>query len=46
MGFWIMVVLGMGLADLASITQTWFLGYWAKQYEAPDADVYVPKSVI
>jgi hypothetical protein len=46
MGFWILVLLGMGLADFASIMQTWFLGYWAKQYEVPDADVYVPKSVV
>lgn len=40
-----MVLLGMALADLANIIQTWFLGYWAKQYEVPNAQVYVPKCV-
>ncbi|EMD39557.1 hypothetical protein CERSUDRAFT_111872 [Gelatoporia subvermispora B] len=34
--FWITFVGALLLADLAATLQTWFLGYWAQQYEDHD----------
>jgi ABC-type multidrug transport system fused ATPase/permease subunit len=31
--FWIVFLALMGLTDFANTVQTWFLGYWASQYE-------------
>jgi len=31
--FWVVFLALMGLTDLANTMQTWFLGYWASQYE-------------
>ncbi|THH12876.1 hypothetical protein EW146_g7283 [Bondarzewia mesenterica] len=31
--FWVVFLGGMLLADLSNSIQTWFLGYWAQQYE-------------
>ncbi|KAG2113689.1 ABC transporter type 1, transmembrane domain-containing protein, partial [Suillus clintonianus] len=33
MTFWVAFLLLMGLTDFANTVQTWFLGYWASQYE-------------
>ncbi|CCM01503.1 uncharacterized protein FIBRA_03559 [Fibroporia radiculosa] len=41
--FWFMCVGTQVLAELASTIQTWFLGFWARQYEDHDAsEVKVP----
>ncbi|KAG2070718.1 hypothetical protein BDR04DRAFT_1053972 [Suillus decipiens] len=31
--FWVVFLVLMGLTDFANTVQTWFLGYWASQYE-------------
>ncbi|KAG1769620.1 hypothetical protein EDD22DRAFT_868510 [Suillus occidentalis] len=31
--FWVVFLALMGLTDFANTVQTWFLGYWASQYE-------------
>lgn len=33
MTFWVAFLALMGLTDFANTVQTWFLGYWASQYE-------------
>ncbi|KAH7922933.1 hypothetical protein BV22DRAFT_1197033 [Leucogyrophana mollusca] len=41
--FWIVFLALMGLTDLINTIQTWFLGYWASQYEIhPPSEVKVP----
>ncbi|KDQ20385.1 hypothetical protein BOTBODRAFT_305749 [Botryobasidium botryosum FD-172 SS1] len=43
LGFWLSYGIGIFVCDLITVIQTWFLGYWAKQYEEPTAgEVYVP----
>ncbi|ETW87620.1 ABC transporter [Heterobasidion irregulare TC 32-1] len=40
--FWIVFLGGITLCDLANSIQTWFLGYWAQQYEIyPPSEVHV-----
>ncbi|KAH7097832.1 ATP-binding cassette transporter [Auriculariales sp. MPI-PUGE-AT-0066] len=43
--FWVVFLSGMFGADLLTILQTYYLGYWARQYEEVDdpQDVPVPK---
>ncbi|KAI9509765.1 hypothetical protein F5148DRAFT_1275094 [Russula earlei] len=38
--FWILFVGGLLLCDALMVVQTWFMGYWAEQY-----DLYPPESV-
>ncbi|KAG1747913.1 uncharacterized protein EDB91DRAFT_1245381 [Suillus paluster] len=33
MTFWIVFLVLVSLSDLANVVQTWYLGYWASQYE-------------
>ncbi|KAH7913221.1 hypothetical protein BJ138DRAFT_1059515 [Hygrophoropsis aurantiaca] len=41
--FWIIFLGLMGMTDLINTIQTWFLGYWASQYEIqPASEVKVP----
>ncbi|KZS93246.1 P-loop containing nucleoside triphosphate hydrolase protein [Sistotremastrum niveocremeum HHB9708] len=41
--FWMAYVLGTLICDILSTVQTWFLGYWASQYEhRPASEVNVP----
>ncbi|KAH7918842.1 hypothetical protein BV22DRAFT_1100095, partial [Leucogyrophana mollusca] len=43
LAFWIVFLGLIGLTDLISTIQTWFLGYWASQYEThPPSEVKVP----
>lgn len=45
--FWTIFLLGMFLTDFTNTVQTWWLGYWARQYDMHDAsDVAVPLSVM
>ncbi|KAI0068087.1 hypothetical protein BV25DRAFT_1834393 [Artomyces pyxidatus] len=34
--FWLVFLSGMVLCDIAMSTQTWFMGYWAEQYDIVD----------
>jgi hypothetical protein len=38
--FWILFVGGLVLCDTVLTIQTWFMGYWAEQY-----DIYPPEEV-
>ncbi|EJD51853.1 ATP-binding cassette transporter [Auricularia subglabra TFB-10046 SS5] len=46
--FWIVFLVGMFGADITSVLQTYFLGYWASQYDRVDdpKDVPVPKFLL
>lgn len=33
LGFWIIFMLAIVVSNLANIVETWFMGYWASQYE-------------
>jgi hypothetical protein len=35
--FWVAFLALIGLTDLTNALQTWFLGYWASQYEGRDS---------
>jgi hypothetical protein len=36
--FWLLIVLGTFLCEGNNSVQTWFLGYWASQYETHPSD--------
>jgi hypothetical protein len=38
--FWILFAGGLLLCDASLAAQTWFMGYWAEQY-----DIYLPEEV-
>jgi hypothetical protein len=41
--FWLIVLGGLFLTDACNSVQTWYLGYWASQYEHYDpSEVSVP----
>lgn len=41
--FWIIFLFGMFLTDFINTIQTWWLGYWARQYDIHNAsEVAVP----
>lgn len=41
--FWLIVIGCIVLSDLCTVLQTWFLGYWAAQYEIRDpSEVSIP----
>ncbi|KAG6857595.1 hypothetical protein H0H87_010163 [Tephrocybe sp. NHM501043] len=40
--FFISVILGLLLCDLSNATQTWYLGYWASQYDDDQTSSEVP----
>ena len=42
--FWALFLGGMLFTEFTNVFQTWFLGYWAAQYEneEPNSEVYVP----
>lgn len=41
--FWILCTGTLVLSELSETLQTWFLGYWARQYEEHDpSEVKVP----
>ena len=50
MGSWRFFVVVIGacfVGKLSDTAQTWFLGYWASQYETHDpSEIYVPWSVL
>ncbi|EIN13416.1 P-loop containing nucleoside triphosphate hydrolase protein [Punctularia strigosozonata HHB-11173 SS5] len=39
--FWVCLLLAFFVCELGNVLQTWFLGYWARQYEVPNAHVNV-----
>lgn len=42
--FWLLCVTGFGLSEASNTIQSWWLGYWASQYDPPNdpSNVAVP----